>query len=114
MKRSGSSVEPDTYESVPGGRCRWSRPPASQSELNGFAAMPILAGAPAALEVAPVAELLEGVRGAIDRRLGVVRADQLHADRQPGRQAARHVHRRMAADVERRGIGQHLEGALAV
>ena len=39
MKRSGSSVDPDTYESVPCGRSRSSRPPASQSELNGFAAM---------------------------------------------------------------------------
>src|SRR4051812_14169605 len=115
MKRSGSSVEPDTYDCVPGGRSRWFAPPASQSELNGLAATSCLVRAGAGrLEVAPVPELLEGMRGGVDRRLAVMCGDELHADRQTRRQAAGNVHRRMAADIERRRVGQHLERALAV
>ena len=78
-KRNGSSVAPDTYESVPCGFSRSAGQPSIQLERNGFADTPHPAS-----EVAPVAELLEGVRRAVDRRLVVVRGDKLHADRQAG------------------------------
>jgi hypothetical protein len=37
MKRSGSSVVPETYESVPCGFSLSALPPSSQSERNGLA-----------------------------------------------------------------------------
>jgi hypothetical protein len=68
MKRSGSSVEPETYESVPCGaaRSRAAGEPVGAERVGRHVDPRRRFGA---LEVAPVAELLEGVRGAVDRRL---------------------------------------------
>ena len=80
MKRSGSSVEPATYEQ------RAVRPQplvaaAGRASRSGTGSPPRCPRRRRSRsEVAPVAELLEGVRGAVDRRLVVVRADQ-HACR---------------------------------
>src|ERR1700722_16480330 len=60
----------------------------------------------------PVAGLFEGMRGAIDRRLVEMPADQHQAHGQSVHHAARQRHRRMVRDIERRGVGDHLEGAL--
>src|SRR5215470_14034816 len=106
MKCSGSSLPPATYDMPPCGRWPSCAPPRSQSEANG------LCGIGERSELAPVAELLERVRGAIDRRLVVVAADQHHADRQAMAHAARDLHRRVTGDVERTGVRQHFEGAL--
>ncbi len=62
----------------------------------------------------PVADLLEGRRRPVDGALVVVPADEHHARGEAVDHAAGDAHRGMAGDVEGRGIGQHLEGALAV
>ena len=66
------------------------------------------------LHFLPVAGLLEGVRRAIDGRFVEMPADQHQADGKSVDHAAGQRHRRMVRDIERRGVGDHLERARAL